>query len=209
VTAAGATSTTVTDSAPGDRWFVRASDGNGNRSASTRVAVAAAAAPDTTTLIGSTAYWAYWFAEQSPPADWKTSTDDTGWTYGQAPLGVGATGLRTTLDRPAGGVRAYFRRSLDIESVADYRSIVVSTRADDGAVVMVNGTEVKRRRVTAGVATADSTVSTGAAEAERWTFEIPLSLLHDGRNRIAVDVRMAAAGTADMTHQLTVAGTLR
>lgn len=40
IAAAGATSAVISGSSPGDRWFVRASDGRGNRSASTRVAKA-------------------------------------------------------------------------------------------------------------------------------------------------------------------------
>lgn len=203
----GATSVTVSDSAAGDRFFVRATDGVGNRSASTPAVTAAATSAGTTTLIGSSAYWAYWFQSPSPASDWKTSTNDTGWTYGQAPLGFGAPGLQTTLARPTGVERAYFRRSLDIDDVSAYSRIIVSTRADDGAVVMVNGEEVKRRRVTAGVVPADSAVSTSAAVGEAWTFEIPLSLLRDGKNRIAVDVRLSGTSTADMTHQLTVTGT--
>ncbi|MCW2831631.1 MAG: hypothetical protein JWP31_2323 [Aeromicrobium sp.] len=206
VTGAGATSVAVDDSTGADRFFVRASDGQGNRSASTRVARPGSA---TTTLISSTASWAYWFTGTTPPSDWKTSTDDAGWTYGEAPLGFGAPGLKTTLARPSGGLRAYFRRSLDIDDVSAYSKLVVTTRADDGAVVIVNGTEVTRRRVTAGVVPASSAIATSAAAAETWTFEIDPALLHDGKNRIAVDVRLHDAGTADMTHQLTVVGTLR
>ncbi|MET0766156.1 MAG: fibrinogen-like YCDxxxxGGGW domain-containing protein, partial [Aeromicrobium sp.] len=87
---------TIPGSTSGDRFFVRAADSWGNRSASTAAASPAAGA-STTTLLPSGSTWSYYFNGTTPVgAAWKQSWfDDASWTTGAAPRGFGAGPVAT------------------------------------------------------------------------------------------------------------------
>ncbi|VXB66189.1 fibrinogen-like YCDxxxxGGGW domain-containing protein [Aeromicrobium sp. 9AM] len=192
-----ATSTTTSATVPGvsggDRFFVRAVDSWGNRSASTPVTTAPASVV-TTTLVPAGATWSYYFDNTTPVAGgWQTGTG--GWATGIAPLGWGTGPIATNIDVPAGQTRAltsYYRSAFTVADPGAFKTVKLTTRADDGVAVYVNGTEVGRSNLPAGALTAttyaSSAPNTATAVANEVTFDVPVSLLHAGANTVAVEV---------------------
>lgn len=186
----------IPDSVVGDRFFVRSSDGRGNRSASTSVTVADGTAA-TVQLLDEGESWRYFFDNTvTVPAAWKQpSFDDSSWRSGNAPLGWGSGPITTNIDVPAGQTRAltsYHRTTFDVDDPSALSTIVLATRADDGLVVYVNGTEVGRSNLPAGTITPNTYAltarSTSTAIANPVTIEVPASLLTAGPNTVAAEV---------------------
>ena len=193
VATTSSTMVSVPGSTSADRFFVRASDGQGNWSASTAVVKPAQSA----TVLADGATWSYYFDNTAPVAtDWKGDAfDASGWRSGPAPLGWGSGPIATNIDVAAGSTRAltsYYRRTVDIADVAAFTRYRLTTRADDGMVFYVNGTEVARVNLptgTVGPSTyATAAPSTTTATANPVTIDIPLSALRDGSNVITAEV---------------------
>nr|WP_254450703.1 fibrinogen-like YCDxxxxGGGW domain-containing protein [Aeromicrobium stalagmiti] len=195
-----ATTTSTTVTVPGstgsDRYVVRAADSWGNRSASTAVAVPAAA-PVTTTLVPAGSAWAYYFSNTAAVGtDWNRSFfDDSAWATGTAPLGWGTGPIATNIDVPAGQTRAvasYYRKKFTIAPGSTFGAVTLTTRADDGVAVYVNGVEMTRANLPAGTLTgstyASSAPSTATAVANPVTYTVPVSALRIGTNTVSVEV---------------------
>ncbi|MET0468194.1 MAG: hypothetical protein ABWZ87_05600, partial [Aeromicrobium sp.] len=206
---------TIPGSTSGDRFFVRAADSWGNRSAST-AAVSPAAGTSTTTLLPSGSTWSYYFNGTTPVgADWKQSWfDDASWTTGAAPLGFGAGPVATNIDVPAGQTRAvvsYYRKAFTIAPGATFGEVTVTTRADDAVAVHVNGTEVGRSNLPTGPLTsstyAQSEPRTAAAAGAPVTFTVPMSALKVGTNQVSVEVHSMYKATRDSSMDLAVTAT--
>jgi hypothetical protein len=200
----------VPDSDADDRFFVRAADGNGNRSASTSVE---APSGDVTVLAAGSS-WRYLFDNTvSVPQNWRQpGFDDSSWSSGEAPLGWGSSGpIETNIDVPAGQTRAltsYHRTSFTVADPSSVGSFLLSTRADDGLIVYVNGTEVRRVNLPAGTVTANTYAtaapSTSSAIANPVTVEIPKNLIQSGANTIAVEVHSNYRSTPNTSIEATI-----
>lgn len=205
-------SVTVPGSAAGNRFFVRATDSWGNRSAST-AAVRPDVAPVTSTLLASGSTWRYHFDNASVlPAGWKDSLfDDSGWRVGGAPLGWGTTSIVTNIDQPTRALASYYRTSFTIAPGTTYGEVKISTRADDGIVVYVNGTEVGRSNMPAGTVSSGTYASTGVSTANALanpvTYVVPPAVLKSGSNQVAVEVHSNYRSTPNTSMDLTVTGT--
>lgn len=121
------------------------------------------------------------------------------------------------LQRPGGGrhrrpsgptpnpLAAYFRRSVTIPDPSRLSHLEVTTIADDGVVVYVNGVEVGRANLPAtGPITHDATwalsgPSSAAAAANPVTFTVPASLLVPGKNQIAVQTQLGWRTTPNVS----------
>lgn len=216
VASTASTSVDVPDSAPGDRFFVRTSDGRGNRSASTAVRIAPAPI-QTQTLLEAGSIWTYSFDSAAPPAEgWQeASFDADSWKSGAAPLGYGThASIVTSIDVPAGQTRpltSYYRSTFEADPSA-YSEVRLTTRADDGVVVYVNGQEVGRANMPSGavgVGTyALSAVGTAAALADPVTIDVPHSALVAGTNTIAVEVHANYRAAKDVSMDASITATL-
>ncbi|MEJ7633694.1 fibrinogen-like YCDxxxxGGGW domain-containing protein [Aeromicrobium sp.] len=213
VATTSATSATIPGATGSDRYFVRAADSWGNRSAST-AAASPATAPTTLVPAGST--WSYYFDNTAPvAAGWKTSATDTGsWRTGAAALGWGTGPIATNIDVATGQTRAlasYYRKSFTVTDPASLGTVRVTTRADDGVAVYVNGTEVGRSNLPAGAITAStyasSAPSTTTAIANEVTFDVPIALLQAGSNSIAVEVHSNYRSTPSTSMDLRLIAT--
>ncbi|MFI5426966.1 beta galactosidase jelly roll domain-containing protein [Aeromicrobium sp. UC242_57] len=128
------------------------------------------------------------------------------------PRWAGATGpISTNIDVPAGTTRAltsYYRRTFDVANAAAVQRLTLVTRADDGVAVHVNGVEVGRSNLPNGPLTpgtyASSAVSTSNALASPVTFDVPVSLLRNGSNTIAVEVHSNYRSTPNTSMDLTL-----
>ncbi|MDO4244209.1 MAG: fibrinogen-like YCDxxxxGGGW domain-containing protein [Actinomyces sp.] len=198
-----ATSTTAGAQVPRggeDRFFVRAVDAAGNRSASTPVHVPPAPGqtdPSSPVLIDTGAQWAYSYNEGAPEAGWSaTGFEDSSWPTGQTPIGYGSAAVTTQLTPPGTSrpVTAWFRHTFTVDDPARSPSVELSYVADDGAVVYVNGVEVSRTRMGQGAVTAetraDAAVTTGTAQASPTVVTLPSSVLVAGENVVAVETHL-------------------
>lgn len=127
--------------------------------------------------------------------------DDRDWKQGPAPLGWGGTApVATTVDadglpsdRPAA---VWYRHRFEVEDASSVEALLLELVRADGAVVYVNGHQVHRSNVPRRAPLAEGTYVRHPALAE-WAAlpvrtHLDPSLLVDGTNVIAVEVRVAS-----------------
>lgn len=215
------------------RFFVRAVDAAGNRSATTPVArvggstqSAARSVPQTppdqtppdqapsegasTVLLPSGSDWAV----TAPGADgvdpaWSRPSYAPGdsWSTVAAPVGWGTDVAESAFDARPGTF--YLRRDVTIDDPDTVGTVTIHTAADDGTAIYVNGVEVGRRNLPAG--TLDGTVSATATPTGTdrldWTITVPPELLVAGRNVVSAEVHPGAKDTKDVVFDLEVSAT--
>lgn len=157
-----------------------------------------AGVPTPRTVVEAGSNWRYRNTSSTPAAGWKNvGFDDGSWSSGAAELGFGDGNEVTAIDRNSWSRSAYFRHEFEVINAASAEHLAIEVTADDGYVAYVNGVEVGRTRMPAGVPTA-STLATEAVwgEAERRADRVlvPTSLLQDGINVVAVEVHNASSG---------------
>lgn len=200
----------------GTKYFVRAIDAQGNKSASTPAVVAAAAPqpPETATLIEAGSTWRYRYDAAAPGGDWKApGFDDSGWAAGAAPIGWGQSALGTVLAAEAPKpIVSLYRGTFELAPGSAVESVEITTRADDGLVLYVNGTEVSRVRIDAGPVGfgtyANAAVSAATALANPVTVTVPAELLVAGTNVIAAEVHSNYRSTPSHSFELGAIATL-
>lgn len=167
----------------------------------------------TTVPIAANASWQWWYATNAPAAGWsQPGFDDSAWATGAAVLGFGSSTVATTIDTFASpSVRpktAYFRRTFTVDDPSRVQSALVSTVADDGVAVYVNGVEVGRANLPAGTLTstlsASSARSSTTAANNPSTFVVPVSLLTKGVNTVAAETHVNTRATTDLTFKATL-----
>ena len=176
-----------------------------------------AQAYDTLSNFGS--YWKYLDDGTNLDAvNWKVlSYVDGTWGCGPAPLGYGDTWIATCI---SSGCTAqvncylpstcsvlatdYFRRKINVTSVALYDSVVVDGTVDDGMVLYVNGTLEWNYGMPATFdhTTWSTNSISGAAETTLVHNVIPITDFVNGNNEIAVELHQRAANTSDATLDL-------
>ncbi len=138
----------------------------------------------------SGADWRYRMGDA--PANWTDpSFSDGDWAHGPAELGYGDGDERTVIGPMAN--TAYFRRSFSLTSLPT-GPLTLSVLADDGALARLNGVEVLRDNLPAGVIGPSSPASTyknGAAETRWVSVTVPPSALRVGTNTLTVEVHQA------------------
>src|SRR5690606_36073722 len=114
------------------------------------------------------------------------------------------TELTFTGTRP---LTAYVRSELTIEQLAGVASATLTTRADDGIVVYVNGVEVGRTNMPSGAvghnSYATAAPSAAAALANPVTYEVPASVLVEGTNVVAAEVHANYRSTPSVSFEMT------
>ena len=188
--------------------FVRAVDDSGNRSASTPATTAVATEPADATLIGSGSSWSYFYSAIDPAPGWQAPDyDASSWQTGLAPLGWGQAILGTTLTAAAPKpLTSYFRRSFTIADPSEIGAIEVTTRADDGIVLYLNGVEITRVNMPSGTVTsgtyAISAISATNALAHPVVVQIPGSSLLAGTNVMTAEVHSNYRSTPSASFEL-------
>ncbi len=184
------------------RYTVLAVDGSGNRSpASAELSVRTTGEPaQDIVLLGSGSVWQYLDTGVWVPGWEAPGFDSGGWSTGRAPLAAVDPGTTMVSNRPTIWLR-HILSVPDRTAVADLELVMA---ADDGAVVYLNGVEVVRDNVPAGVpdgTTSAATYRWGAAEQEYRRFVLPVDVLVDGTNTIAVAL-LNARDSGDMWFDL-------
>lgn len=164
-------------------------------------------------IISTGDVWAYWVSKEAPSADWTTELDLASWEQGSSPIGWGNSVLATSLSIPSADRAAahYFSRDFEVMNLTESSVVTLTVRADDGAVVYLNGVEVGRKRMSDGPVThstfANAAISTANAIADPLVIEIPASQLREGTNRISVEEHLNYRSTPSMTFDATVSVT--
>ncbi len=181
------------------RYFVRAEDSTGNRSASTSVISVTPPPPAAATLVSHGDTWSYQDSGQDLGRAWRQpGFDSSSWSTGASQLGWGAKGETTTVGSSA--VTDYFVKHVNIPSPSIYSTVTVRLKADDGAVVYINGVEATRFNLPAGTLTASTPASSfisGNQESTWNEYQVPASLFANGDNTIAVELHQASANNND------------
>lgn len=207
--------------APADtRYFVRAIDARGNTSASTAVFTATGSAeepedPTSATLIEAGSDWSYLYDGTDPAADWQEPDfDASSWSTGAAPLGWGQSTLGATLTTSVSPkpLASFHRHEFEVEDASVIEELQLTTRADDGIVLYVNGTEVLRRNVDEGTVSAstyaNAAVSAGNAVNNPVTVTVPGYLITTGTNTITASVHSNYRSTPSHSFELEATATL-
>ncbi|MCW1923586.1 CotH kinase family protein [Luteolibacter arcticus] len=113
------------------------------------------AVPPVTYIASQATGWKYkkGSEEASSPVDaWRANGyNDSSWFTGQTGIGYGDPGIMTTLSDMPGGYRSvYFRKSFTVAAGSIPSQLRLRLRVDDGCVVWINGTEVRRLNVANG-----------------------------------------------------------
>jgi hypothetical protein len=168
--------------------------------------------PEPATYVAAGSAWSYRFEADAPAATWRDiAFDDSTWATGNGLFGWGTyAGIVTQLTTTATPkpISVYFRNEFTIAAgQIPAAGITLTTHADDGIVVYVNGVEAGRSNLVAGTIThttyANSAPNTTAALAAPVTFTVPASALVEGTNVISVQVVSNYRSSPSLSFELT------
>ena len=157
-------------------------------------------------LVAKHAKWSYVDDGRFPGESWqKPEFDDARWRIGNAPLGYG-TDVATPIGdgRMFHPITSWYRHTFNLEDPGLYNNLWLRLKADDGAVVYLNGQEIFRLRLPAGIAITPTTPATveveGAAEDTYVAVNVAdaLGLLQRGFNVLAVEVHQRSVESPDL-----------
>jgi hypothetical protein len=157
-------------------------------------------------LVSVGSVWKYTDTGTTPSA-WSAPTfDDSTWKQGPAPLGYGATGVATTINRlnPAHYKGDLFRRAFTTSNVGSITGLTITLQADDGAYVYINNTLVLNDNIQAN---GYANYRSGAANTAYRTFSVPSTALVEGWNVLAVDLRENWPSAPDSSFDLGLTAT--
>lgn len=192
------------------RYFVRAVDAAGNRSATTAVAVVSPPSEDQLSFVNASSSWKWRYDSAALPTVWATRTfDDSSWSTGLSVLGFNTAGLGTDISIGAPSPRplsAQFRTSFAVTNPGTVTNGTISVLANDGVIVYLNGAEIGRANLPTGTITQNSYATAAprstTAAANPVTFTVPSTLLVSGTNVIAASSHANYRSTPDITFGL-------
>lgn len=164
-------------------------------------------AGDEVLSMGST--WRYLDPASFPGWTWKNPAyDDSSWAEGCAELGYGDGDERTEIDYGPDPTdkypTAYFRTSFELSNPLPTR-LLMELVADDGAVVWLNGHQVKRFNMPAGALQYDTLAISHREGSPAVLRSIPLGASNwfvVGDNVLAVEIHQAAVQSSDLSFDL-------
>ena len=166
-----------------------------------------------TVLISTTAVWKYLADGSNQGTTWRNvSFNDTTWASGPAQLGYGDGDEATVVPSgpdPNRFITTYFRRSFTVVNASIYTSLNLRLLRDDGGVVYLNGTEVFRSNMPAGVIGHTTVASSNIGGADETTFystTVNPALLVNGTNVVAVEIHQFSGASTDVSFALELIG---
>lgn len=171
-------------------------------------------APANPVVLAANEQWKYLDDGSNQGSSWKNPAfDDAAWKTGAGKLGYGGDGENTVIgygpDANNKYPTTYFRKQLVIANAAQYNSYIFNLVRDDGAVVYVNGQEVGRSNMAAGVPGYQTYSNATVSDADETTpvsFTVPASAFVDGINTIAVEMHQVNATSSDLGFSLEILG---
>ncbi len=170
-------------------------------------------------IVVKGAVWKYLDNGIDQGTAWRQSAfNDGSWASGPAELGYGDGDEAKVVnfidtDPVAAGVQknitTYFRRTFTVTSPSDYPSLNLRMLRDDGAVVYLNGQEVRRDNMPVGAVGATTQALEALDTPEEAAFyetAVAANNLVAGSNVVAVEVHQANNGSSDLSFDLEISG---
>ncbi|MBI4664218.1 MAG: lamin tail domain-containing protein [Verrucomicrobia bacterium] len=178
-------------------------------SAPVSISVTSGEGPSTNILVAAGSEWKYLDNGSDEGTAWRQlAFDDSSWKTGKAQLGYGDGDEATVLGFGASAnnkyVTYYFRKTFALEDASRVRSLSLNLLRDDGAIVYLNGQEVRRVSMPAG-AVGYRTFATTASEYSWESSPLAGTLLTAGTNLVAVEVHQGNATSSDLSFDLELA----
>ncbi|MGK0188092.1 MAG: tetratricopeptide (TPR) repeat protein [Verrucomicrobiales bacterium] len=160
-------------------------------------------------LIPKLSEWRYFYSVEAPDSWAQGDFNDSDWKSGVGQLGYGdddeATVLKWGNDPDDKPITAYFRKKFDVQDLAQINLLAIDLVRDDGAVVYLNGKEVRRDNMPEGKInfSTEAPKSPKKSEENRYLRStIPPDFLQPGDNVIAVEVHQNDPDSSDLSFDL-------
>ncbi len=160
-------------------------------------------------LVAADSPWKYLDDGSDQGTAWQgPEFDDSAWRAGPAELGYGDGDEATVVDSGPSGDRfitTYFRKSFTVSDVAGFLALRLRLLRDDGAVVYLNGVEACRSNMPEGPISYTTRAMAGMSGTEERTFieyDLPVGLLWEGVNVLAVEVHQNSPSSSDVSFNL-------
>jgi hypothetical protein len=166
-----------------------------------------------TTIFSFGSTWKYLDNGTNQGTAWRAATfNDAAWASGPGELGYGDSDEGTVVSYGSNSsgkyITTYFRRTFNITNLSNYTGFTLEFRRDDGAVIYVNGTEVRRSNMPSGTVSY-TTLGTDASDdgGTVQTYALNSSAFAEGSNTIAVEIHQSSASSSDISFDLQLKGT--
>lgn len=162
------------------------------------------------TVIPQGANWLYLDDGSNQGTAWReVGFDDSSWDNGDAQLGYGDGDEVTVLSYgPSSSNKyatTYFRHHFTVTNLDDIVRFKLNLLRDDGAIIYLNGTEIRRDNMPASGVTyttyASSTVS-GSAEDTFYETFVEKDYFVEGENVIAVEIHQRSGSSSDISFDM-------
>jgi acid phosphatase type 7 len=167
-----------------------------------------------TSIVPYGSSWKYLCNGSNQGTAWRAvSFSDAAWSAGTAQFGYGDGDEKTIVGYGTNAskkyITSYFRKTITIADTNMFKGYALNLKRDDGAVVYINGTEVFRSNMPAGIISY-TTLATAAATDDGNTPQTkPLTIfqLKKGTNVIAVEIHQNIVTTPDMSFDMELVAT--
>jgi uncharacterized membrane protein len=144
---------------------------------------------------------------------WRASTfNDLTWKSGPGQLGYGdgdeATVVSYGNNASLKYITTYFRKAITITGKNNYASFKLEYKRDDGIVIYINGTEVKRDDLPSGTISYTTLASTAVSDdgTAIQSATVATSFFAEGNNVIAVEIHQSAGTSSDISFDMRMTG---
>jgi hypothetical protein len=164
-------------------------------------------------LIEKGATWRYNDLGTLPSSDWYTESYlDASWSEGPAELGYGDTDEATVVGFGGNAmdkyITTYFRNTFTIADTAELSALSGGVLFDDGVVVYLNGEEVFRSNMPAGIIDNNTLALIGQPNETTFSpFTIPKGKVKPGANVVAVEIHQNSNSSSDISFALELSAT--
>jgi hypothetical protein len=167
-----------------------------------------------TVLVATNAVWKYLDNGSDQGTNWiAPSFSDATWSSGPAPLGYGRAWIVTTNSFGPNSsnkyITTYYRHRFTVADAATFASLKLRLMRDDGAIVYLNGTQIRRDGMAGGavdyLTKASQTIS-GSDESNYFETVRSSGRLLTGTNLLAVEVHQVQTNSSDISFALAVIG---
>ncbi len=187
-----------------------ARDNEGDASASAAVNVFVRSLVENPVVISAGDTWRYLDNGVAQAANWNTAGfSDATWSSGAGKLGFnnGNSGLATILSygsNPTNKYPAYyFRKQINVGSLAGMTNLLLEVMRDDGAIVYFNGTPVWRDNLPTGTVAYTQLATNCSDQGTVWQAALLApNTLRPGTNLIAAEVHQSSLSSSDLAFDL-------
>ena len=160
------------------------------------------------TLIPAGATWKYMDDGSDLGFTWQQENyDDSAWAMGKAQLGYGENDEQTEVN--INGVTTYFRHKFIVHSTDNLENLMLEVLRDDGVIVYINDVEAWRSNMPSGTVNYQTLAPGNTVGDDEDTFfvtTLPVSLIQEGMNYIAVELHQRESVPADASFDLRLKG---